>query len=103
MKEPLSIYLLGLNQLQDDLFILMDDWPNDSSFNEAKIHAEKIAPLVAGQIEKIIATTSKCNEDNPISLRDELERLCDLMTVSDASRFSQHVAMIDSLIDNEAY
>ncbi|NJA05167.1 hypothetical protein HC024_05395 [Methylococcaceae bacterium WWC4] len=95
------IYVNQLNLLREDLYSLMGAWPSGPSFDVANQHAEAIAPLIAGQIQEL-QDKVRLNSADPMKLRSELEKLCDLMTGEEKSRFAEYVAMLDSLISDGA-
>jgi len=102
MKVAASTYINQLKFFRLDLPILMGAWPSGSSFDVAKRHAEAIAPLIEGQIQEL-QNVVRLNTADPMRLRNELEKLCSLMTgVEDKNRFAKYVAMLDSLISDDA-
>lgn len=102
MKIPAQTYINQLNLLREDLSILMSDWLSDASFDVAKNHAEAMLPLIASQIEALQESTTKLNPVNPIMLRSELEKLHSMIpNKNDKPHFSEYIAMLDSLINQE--
>ena len=102
MKIPAKTYINQLKLLREDLSLLMKDWPSGSSFDAAKIHAEAMLPLIAGQIEALQESPTKLNPVNPIMLRSELEKLHSMIpNENDKPNFSDYIAMLDSLINQE--
>jgi hypothetical protein len=101
LTAPTITYINQLRSLQNDLDILMADWPEVPSFYEARRCAETIAPLVAGQIDVLINASICLNEAEPMKLRSALEELLSLITGADEKRkFAEYVVMLDSLIND---
>lgn len=99
MPYSAEIYIGELHALQADLFFVMGRWPSDASFQKAKEAAETAAPLIAGEIGRLLKTSKMLNPSDPVALRIELERLHDLMSKEDKHKFAQYIAMLDSLIN----
>ena len=102
MKITKTTYISQFRLLQQDLNTVMQSWSSGASFDMAKNHAETTAILVAGQISILQGMPTQLNRANPIELRDELESLKNLMSnTGDKQKFSEYIAMLDSLINGE--
>lgn len=75
MSNQSKPYVLQLQQLRGDLFTFMRDLPSGDTLSVAVAHAEKIASLVAGQLEELQGARLKLNKANPEQLYQELECL----------------------------
>jgi hypothetical protein len=99
MSYPANTYINQLKLLQADLSIVLEGWPSDTSFGTAKELAETIAFLVSRVLMQLQRTPEGLNHIRLIELRSKLERLSELMKDKDKPKFSEYIAMVDSLFN----
>ena len=101
MKNSEQIYISQLNFLREDLIMLMKDWPSGLSFDNVEIHAKTILPLIAAEIQYLQKSPINSLIPNPVKLVSELQELHNLITNdNDKRKFSEYIAMVDSLISS---
>lgn len=99
MSYPANTYINQLKLLQADLSIVLEGWLSDSSFSAAKELAEAIAPLVSRVLMQLQKAPEELNPISLIELRSKLEQLSELMKDNDKPKFSEYIAMVDSLVN----
>lgn len=100
MNNNLDVYIRELEFLKRDLVILMEGWPQDSSFLQAKEHVELLSKLLPDQINFLKSDRDYIDQTELYDLRSKIENLIQL---SDdrcvKEKFSEYYAMVDSLIN----
>lgn len=92
-------YINKLNTFYNDLEIYMKSIPSGPNFENTKIYAEKIAPLITAQILKLRNNPlQERSIANPVELREHLLKLHQLMTEDEKIKFSEYIQLLDSII-----
>ena len=108
MTEHNKAYIKGLESFQDTLQELMNEWLNDSSFDQTKRelaieHSDKIIPLITSQIQDLGGYNFQPDVANPLKLHHEIECLYNLiqpiLITENNNKFSECLGMLDSLIN----
>jgi len=96
-------YIKHLELLKEDLVKVMQAIPSGEAFTEAKVHADAIAPLIAGQLAMLQNASRpaiELNPSNPLALRAELDAfVAVLMDPVSRAKFTEYSAMLESLND----